>query len=237
MLAERGCRAIKYRKKRKKSPCKTFLFVSTIFILLISIAFAKMQPVIMNYAESCAETIMLNCANEAILSVLQKENISYDDIARLSLNDEGYVTSLEIDTYSVNALKSKISNELSYLVDSKEHYKIGIPLGSFFDNNYTQGFGPKIQFNMHLTSTAFVTFSHEFKSAGINQVLHIINVEIEVKGSFVMIGYTKGINVKTSAIAAQTVIVGKTPEAFTNVIESEKDNTGGLINDYGAIAD
>lgn len=194
-----------------------------------------MHPVIMTYAKSCAETIMLNSANEAILSVLEKENITYDDIARLSLNEDGYVTSLEIDTYSVNALKSKISNELSYLVDSKEHYEIGIPLGTFFGNTFTQGFGPEINFNMHLTSTAFVTFSHEFKTAGINQVLHIINVEIEVKGNFVMIGYKKGINVKTSAIAAQTVIVGKTPDAFTNVIESEADNTGGLINDYGAI--
>ena len=206
-------------------------------LLIIGITFAQIHPVLMNYATSCAETIMLNCANEAILSVLEKENITYDDIARLSLNEEGYVTSLEIDTYSVNVLKSKISNELSYLVDAREEYKVGIPLGTFFDNIYTQGLGPKIKFNMHMTSTAFVTFSHEFKSAGINQVLHIINVEIEVKGSFVMIGYTKGINVKTSAIAAQTVIVGKTPDAFTNVIESEKDNTGGLINDYGAVAD
>ena len=38
-------------------------------------------------------------------------------------------------------------------------------------------------------------------------------------------------------IAAQTVIVGKTPDAFTNVVESPTDNTGGLINDYGAIAE
>ena len=47
----------------------------------------------------------------------------------------------------------------------------------------------------------------------------------------------KTIETKTSVIAAQTVIVGKTPDAFTNVVESEKDNTGGLINDYGAMTD
>lgn len=208
-----------------------------VFIISFGIVFSRMHPVIMRYAESCAETIMLDSANEAILLVLQKENITYDDIARLSLNDEGYVTSLEIDTYFVNSLKSKISNELSYLVSSREEYQVAIPIGTFFGGTYLQGFGPKFRFNMQLTSTAFVTFSHEFKAAGINQVLHIINVDIQVRGSFVMLGFTKGINVKTSAIAAQTVIVGKTPDAFTNVIESENDNTGGLINDYGAIAD
>ena len=60
---------------------------------------------------------------------------------------------------------------------------------------------------------------------------------INIKGSLVIYGYNKGISASTSAIAAQTVIVGKSPDAFTNVIESERDNTGGLINDYGAIVE
>ena len=94
-----------------------------------------------------------------------------------------------------------------------------------------------LKFNMQITTTAFVNFKHEFKAAGINQVLHIITVEIEVKGNLLMLGYKKGITASTSAIAAQTVIVGKTPDSFTNVIESQTDNTGGLINDYGAIAE
>ena len=88
-----------------------------------------------------------------------------------------------------------------------------------------------------LFTTAFVDFEHEFKSAGINQVLHIVNVDIDIKGSFVIIGYNRNIGASTTAIAAQTVIVGKSPDAFTNVLESQTDNTGGLINDYGAIAE
>ena len=194
-----------------------------------------MHPVIMRYAVSVAETIMLNSANEAVLAVLEENDISYDDIVNLSNNSDGYVTSLEIDIYSVNNLKSRISNKTTDLVDAKEYYEVAIPIGTFLGNTYTTGLGPKIKFNMQLTSTAFVNFSHEFKSAGINQVLHIINVNIDINGSLIIVGYNKGINVSTSAIAAQTVIVGKSPDAFTNVIESATDNTGGLINDYGAI--
>lgn len=194
-----------------------------------------MHPVIMRYAVSVAETTMLNSANEAILKTL--ENVSYNDIAVLSNDEQGYITSLEVNTYEVNRLKSGISNETSKLVDSREFYDISIPIGTFFNNDYTNGFGPHINFKMQLTSTAFVDFSHEFKSAGINQVLHIINVNIKISGSLVIAGYNKSINTSTSAIAAQTVIVGKIPDAFTNVIESEKDNTGGLINDYGSIVE
>lgn len=196
-----------------------------------------MYPVIMRYAVSVAETTMLNSANEAILNILEKNNVSYDDIAVLTNGPDGYVTSLEINTYEVNRLKSSISNETTRLVDSREYYNVSIPIGTFFGNVYTTGLGPCINFKMQLTSTAFVNFSHEFKDAGINQVLHIINVDITINGSLIITGYHEGISVSTSAIAAQTVIVGKIPDAFTNVIESQTDNTGGLINDYGAIAE
>ena len=80
-----------------------------------------------------------------------------------------------------------------------------------------------------------MNFSHEFKSAGINQVLHIVMIDMDIRGGLIMTGYSGGISVSTSAMAAQTVIVGTTPDAFTNVIENEQDNTAGLINDYGAV--
>ena len=223
-----------YIKNRKTLVITAILIC---FSILSCVIYSWMYPVIMRYAVSVAETIMLNAANEAIVEILEENNVSYGDIVNLSNNDEGYVTSLEIEIYSVNNLKSKISSKTAQNIESKEFYEVGIPVGTFLGNTYTSGFGPNVKFKMQLTSTAFVDFSHEFKAAGINQVLHIIMVNIDIRGSLVIAGYNKGINTKTSAIAAQTVIVGKTPDAFTNVVESEKDNTGGLINDYGAIVE
>lgn len=226
--------------KRRKSPkYRIIIFISILLLLAIffSVCAYKMHPVIMTHAVSIAETVMLNSANEAIIKILENESITYDDIVILSHNAEGYVTSLEIDIYQVNYLKSRISNQVSSLVAGRERYDLGIPIGSFWGNDFTNGFGPDVPFKMQMTTTAFVDFSSEFKDAGINQVLHIINVDIKIKGNLVIAGFRKSIETKTSAIAAQTVIVGKTPDAFTSVIESEKDNTGGLINDYGAIAE
>lgn len=196
-----------------------------------------MHPVIMRYAVSVAETIMLNSANEAVLNILEKNGINYDEIVMLSNNNDGYVTSLEININKVNGLKSEISNEVARIVDSREYYEVKIPVGTFLGNTYTSGFGPRIKFKMQLTSTALVDFEHKFESAGINQVLHVIMINIKISGSLIITGFNKSINASTSAIAAQTVIVGKSPDAFTNVVESQTDNTGGLINDYGAIAE
>lgn len=225
------------QKRRKNSLKIKIIAILLCFTVLLSVCYFKMQPVIMRFAVSVAETIMLNSANEAVIKILEENNVTYSDIARLSLNDNGYVSSLEIDVYEINNLKSRISNETARIIEEKEYFEVSIPIGSFLGNTYTAGFGPKVKFKMQLTTTAIVDFSHEFRSAGINQVLHIINVDINIGGSLIIAGFNRGINVKTSAIAAQTVIVGATPDAFTNVIESEKDNTGGLINDYGAIVE
>lgn len=209
--------------------------VLLVFSVTITVCFYKMRPVIIRYAESVAETLLLDSSNTAILDILNEEDISYNDIVNLSRDESGRVTSLETDIIKINSLKSLIANRLSGTIASKEYYDLYIPIGTFFSSTYTNGYGPKIHFKMQLTSTARVNFSHEFKSAGINQVLHIVMIDMDISGHLVITGYGGNISVSNSAMAAQTIIVGTTPDAFTNVIESEQDNTAGLINDYGAI--
>ena len=196
-----------------------------------------MQPVILRYAVSVAETVMLNSANDAVVKILKEQEFDYNDIAILSKSKDDSIESLQIDTYKINYFKSAISNEISNIIAARERYTVSIPLGTFLSNTYTSGLGPDVNFKMQITTTAFVDFEHEFRASGINQVLHRVIVNININGSLIIAGYKKGISVNTSAIAAQTVIVGKVPENFTNVIEEETDNTAGLINDYGAVGE
>ena len=225
-------------KRRRR--CENAFLIKTAAVLLavavlLSVVFYKMRPVILRHAESAAETLLLDASNKAILDILSEQNVSYNDIVTLSREESGRVTSLETDIVKINSLISLISNRLSGIISENEYYDLYIPLGTFFSSTYTSGYGPKSHFKMQLTATARVNFSHEFKAAGINQVLHIVMVDMDISGSLVITGYNGGISVKNQAMAAQTIIVGTTPEAFTNVIESEQDNTAGLINDYGAV--
>ena len=225
-------------KRRRR--CENAFLIKTAAVLLavavlLSVVFYKMRPVILRHAESAAETLLLDASNKAILDILSVQNVSYNDIVTLSREESGRVTSLETDIVKINSLKSLISNRLSGIISENEYYDSYNPLGTFFSSTYTSGYGPKIHFKMQLTATARVNFSHEFKAAGINQVLHIVMVDMDISGCLVITGYNGGKTVKNQAMAAQTIIVGTTPEAFTNVIESEQDNTAGLINDYGAV--
>jgi sporulation protein YunB len=178
---------------------------------------------------------MLNAANTAVVELLSEENISYGEIAKLSYDEEGTVKSLEIDTKAVNLFKSLISNKIMEIISKETRYTVLIPLGTLSGSEYLMGLGPDIPFYMQLTETAKVDFKHKFTDAGINQVLHQIIVDIDITANIIMLGFSKGFSVSTTAIAAETVIVGAVPDSFTNVIEEPGDDIADEIFNYADI--
>lgn len=216
-----------------------WLWNVTVFLLVIvfclSVFFKHVRPIIFRYAVSTAETLILDAANRAVVAILDENGITYRDIVLLSRDSDGRVTSLETDIAKINTLKSQISNRLSQIIGEEEYYTIRIPVGSFFSSTYTSGWGPKITFKMQLTATARVDFSNRFEAAGINQVLHVVMIDMNVSGSLVVPGGQDSISASTSVFAAQTLIVGAVPGAFTQVIEGGDGDLAGLINDYEAI--
>ena len=87
----------------------TISSVLVIAIIFISL-FLKIRPILLASSKNTAKTIMLNAANEAIISTIADYNISYDKIARLSRNSTGEVTSVEIDIAQINIFKCAISS-------------------------------------------------------------------------------------------------------------------------------
>lgn len=205
--------------------------IALVFVLLIY----DVGPLVFTYAKSTAETIVLDAANTAVLNVLNENDIVYSDISNVSRNNEGTITGIEIDTVTVNKLKSLISNEITDLVSKNTFYNLKIPIGTLFGNEYTTGFGPRVTFKMQLTETALLDFESKFEQAGINNILHQIIINIKISVNILMLGYTKGFSVSTSAIAAQTVIAGEVPDSFTEVEEHPGDDIADEIFNYADV--
>lgn len=227
--------------KRRRNQKNHVLFSLVAFLLILcifsSVFLLRMRPVILNYSQSVAERILLNAANEAAVNVLRECNISYRDLVKLTTDEDGRVTSLQVDALNINMLKSKISLELSEIVARNEEFHTYIPIGTFFGSEYTTGLGPKIEFSMQLTSTCMVDFEYEFQEAGLNQVMHRVLLHMTMTGRLVMRGAADVFTVESSELIAETVIVGLTPDAFTEVIQSPDSDTADVISNYGAAAD
>ncbi len=212
------------RKKRKINNILIVTISLLLFcsILLISL-FLKIRPILLTSSKNTAKNIMLNAANEAVINTIADYNISYDKIARLTRNTSGEVASVEIDVAQINLFKSAISSEISNIISKNREFKLKIPIGTLTGNEYLVGLGPNLPFNMKMSEVAVVDFKSEFFAAGINNVLHRIIIEINLNASILMVGATDNFSVTTTAIAAQTVIIGVTPDTFTNVEEYPGD--------------
>lgn len=221
------------RKKGK------YLRILIIFILIIALVFSvflivdrRMRRVICDYSSSVGETVMIKTVDEVISELFYSENIEYSDIVTVSRDSEGKVTSLEVSAAKINYIKSRISVKVAESIALREKYDLEIPIGTIIGNEYTVGRGPKIKFKMQITTTVIADFESRFYSAGINQVLHQIHIKVRMSGHTVVPWYKSPFSAETSVIAAQTVIVGMTPEAYTNVIEAGTDATQDIF-DFG----
>lgn len=195
------------------------------------------RKVISGYAKEQATTILFSGANKAVGNYLAESGVTYSDIVKLTRNSNNDISSLEIDIVKINELKSKITTLISESMTSGQRYTITVPVGTLFGNEFTLGLGPEIKFRMQMSASVTTDFESNFYAAGINQVLHQILITVKINGHLIIPWCKTPFYTETSVIAAQTVLVGITPEAYTNVIESYsygQDGVVGDIFDYGA---
>ncbi len=223
-------------KKRKKIGCilVSWGVIMLSFCVMATVTFFRVKPLIFLTAKSRAETVLINSANTAILNILDQREITYDNLSQVSRNEAGSITGIETDIVKINQLKSAIAMETARLTAGCEFYEISIPLGTLTGYEPLVGMGPRIKFKMQLTETVLVDFESAFKQAGINQTVHKILITVNVNANVVMLGCTEGFSVSTKAIAAQTVIVGNVPDAYTEVIEGVGSDFASDIFDFSA---
>ena len=221
-------------KRKGKNFRLIYIAISILLIFLIIFVSLdkRLRPIITDYSASVGETLMIKLVDETVAQIFEEEGVEYDDLVTLSRDENGNVTSLQINTAKINYIKSNISVMVAEKIAQKERYTLKIPLGTIIGNEYTVGRGPDIKFKMQITTTVIADFESRFYSAGINQALHQIHIKVKMNGQTVIPWYRSAFNLETSVIAAESVIVGITPDAYTNVIESGTDVTEDVF-DFG----
>jgi len=205
-------------QNRKKSKLKTIFVI--VFTLAVAYYLFCTYVAMMNTVHSIAQSQSEQVANEAIHYAVAQcagQSHKYGELVNVYRNDNGEIESLSLNSYVVNALKSDISVKvLDYLNDS-ERYNISVPLGNFFGSEFLTGIGPKIRFRIVPFNVAQIDFENKFRQSGINQVLHSVVVKVDVKVGALLPGFEGITDVSSSAVIAETVIIGDVPETYFNV--------------------
>lgn len=198
-------------------------------LLLIDLSFRDVIETVNAY--ECHE-IVSKLINKAVAEELENEKTDYSKLVTLSTNNEGEVISVESNVVNINKLKTGINQRLEREIERLSAYDIEIPVGTLLGIQLLHGKGFTIGMTVEPVGLASTTIISRFISAGINQTLHRIEIEISADVDSIIPGFSTRVPVKTSIVAAETVIVGRVPDAYTHVIASEEID--GYLNDYGA---
>ncbi|MCM1299542.1 MAG: sporulation protein YunB [Firmicutes bacterium] len=221
-----------YSKRKNKIGLRLLAFILIIggILLLIDI---RIRPIIEQTAIYQSKILATRIINEAVYSQLDDRDFKYDGLITLTFGDDNSVSSIESNMVNINKLKAKINNSVNEQLSKIDQYDLSVAMGtvSGFYSFYNQG--PLIPIKVLPEGYVETLLISSFESAGINQTLHRILVDIKVDISAIIPGYTASGTVHTQYVIAETVIVGSVPNAYTHVISGSEDIVG-EINDYGA---
>ena len=93
---------------------------------------------------------------------------------------------------------------------------MGIPLGVLTGIDIISALGPKLPIQVISVASAEGTYRNDFSSAGINQTLHRIYLDITVTAKLLLPGSIVETVVFTPICVAETVIIGQVPQTYLN---------------------
>lgn len=210
-----------YPRKKSKS---NYFFKVVAIILVLATSFllldARIRPFIKTIAVNQAKNISTRTINEAVIDVLSKTDLKYDDIVTIKVDEAGRVTAIETDSIKMNRLKSAISTEITNLISQIERRPISIPSGTLSGFDFLSGRGPKVNLYITLSGSATAAIKNIFETAGINQTRHQIILEITTYIHVIMTGSNASTEIITNITIAETIIVGLVPEIYAGPDDS-----------------
>ena len=198
-------------------------------LVLMDLSFRPIIETVNAY--ECHEMVS-RVINDAVLAELENEDADYSKLVNLTTNADGEVISLESNVMNINKLKTRIVQRLEREIERLSEIDIQIPIGTLLGIQLLHGKGFSVGMTVQPMGFATASIISEFSEAGLNQTLHRIVIEIKADVDAIIPGFSTRVPVKTTIVAAETVIVGRVPNAYTHVVASEK--LDGYLNDYGA---
>lgn len=164
----------------------------------------------------------------------------YTDFVKLRYGEDGNVASLETDTANIALVSGDIIDAVADVLGNDRKLTVHIPAGNLSGGVLFTGRGPDIQIQLVASPKITCDIQNEFFENGINQTLHRIIACVETEIYVLIPAAPQQITVTAEYCIAETVIVGKVPDAYTkinrfadDIAESEIDD----IYDFGASAE
>lgn len=230
------CGLQKQKNEKRRRFAKIVVFA--LFLLLSCVLIYNLQilPVLFPLAKAKCTTELTDAVNRIVRARMQSDSDGYADFVRLHFGKDGSVASVETNTPRLAKLSGDVVGDVTDAL-THERMTVRIPLGSLSGSALLSGKGPDVRVKLAVSQKITCAVRGDFTESGINQTLHRVFLRVTVEVCALLPGAVQTFSVPTDVCVAETVIIGKVPEAYTridrfasDVTETEIDD----ISDYGA---
>lgn len=225
--------------KRRQLLLWTTIIFFTIIILSLWLIDRGIRPALMDIAELKTIEFATRTINSAVKST---ENISFDDLVEVQMDNNGNVATLGWNSEAVNrALRSATERAEYFLygmnkgqqidlddpdlqpiefgdsvgdLASKDPTVVEIPLGQATGNTVLANLGPKIPVHFEIVGSLRSDVVHEVKEFGVNAALIEIYIPVDVSIQIVIPFSTSTAEVSTKVFIDSRVIMGDVPDFY-----------------------
>lgn len=186
---------------------------------VISLLEAKLRPVVAEIASAQAQNTMTAVIENAVTADLADRQVGYVDFVSIQRDEGGAITALTTNMAQMNLLRVELTAAILRALDGVDVSDIQVPLGSLFDMEPLWAKGPTLRARAMTVGTVRAEFDSQFTSAGVNQTLHRIWMEVMVPMTLLLPGGEVEVSVNTRLCVAETVIVGRVPDTYLQLAQ------------------
>ena len=189
--------------------------------LLLHTLNGMLRPMLETAASSQAVNLMVQAIDAAVDNCLQENEMSYSDFVTLGTDTAGKVTSVTSNTAANSRFKRQVTEAVSRQLSAMDSGELGVPLGTLTGQPLLSGAGPRVRVKVDSVGEVTADYANTFTSAGVNQTLHRVCLDITATLYLFLPGEILPVSVSSSVCVAETVIVGETPDTYLSL---EKGN-------------
>ncbi len=183
-------------------------------LLAIYLLDGRLRPIVTDLAKARASNAVTRIVNDAVSGTLAAEAVSYADMVTLQKDSSGQITALTSNFVAMNRLRTQILDQVVEQVDVLDTDELGVPLGNLLGLATLSDKGFRLPVRVLSVASAEGAFKNEFTAAGINQSYHRVMLDVSVTIQLLIPGGKVETVVNTRVNVAETVIVGKVPDAY-----------------------
>ncbi len=201
--------------KEKRDRLRLVVAVALIAATVLTMVFrTKLAPLAEELICTQVDNQASDAINEAIGEQIAEGEIDYARMVNIQKDAQGNVTAVQTNIAEVNRLKTSVLRRVDEKLHGLSTEELSVPVGSVLLPELFSGQGPFVPVRVVAVRKSDAVFRNTFTSAGINQTLHQITIDIHVTVTVLTWSGTMEIAVDSAVLAAETVIVGTVPTTY-----------------------